>query len=74
MSPFRLDRSIDGGGLLRYARHDIPTKLLPSQYFGKIECIILEINISKKRWLLLGSYNPNKSMISNHVNDPEQKL
>ena len=66
-SPFRLDRSIDGGGLLLYTRQDIPTRILPSQQFGKIECIILEICISKKKWLILGTYNPNKSMISNHL-------
>ena len=52
-SPFRLDRSRDGGGLLLYTKQDIPTMLLPSQHFGKIQCVILEINISNKRWLLL---------------------
>ena len=45
--------------------HTSPFRL--SQYFGKIKCIILEINISNKRWLLLGLYNPNKSMTSNHL-------
>ena len=57
-SPYWLDRRISGGGLLLYTREDIPTRLLPSQYFGKIECLILEINISKKKWLLIGIYNP----------------
>ena len=65
--PYRIDRTIDGGGLLLYSRQDIPTRMLPSQHFGKIECIILEINISKKKWLILGTYNPNKSMICNHL-------
>ena len=65
--PFRLDRTMDGGGLLLYTRQDIPTRMLPSQHFGTIECIILEVIISKKKWLILGIYNPNKSMISNHL-------
>ena len=47
-SPFRFDRSKVGGGLLFYTRQDIPTRMLPSQHFGNIECIILEINISNK--------------------------
>ena len=34
-SPFRLDRSTAGGGLLLYTRQDIPTRNLPSQRFGK---------------------------------------
>ena len=29
-SPYRLDRTISGGGLLLYTREDIPTRLLPS--------------------------------------------
>ena len=66
-SPYRLDRTISGGGLLLYTREDIPTRLLPSKHFGKIESLILEINISKKKWLLVGIYNPCKSMIANHL-------
>ena len=35
-SPYRLDWTISWGGLLLYTREDIPTRLLTSQYFGKI--------------------------------------
>ena len=66
-SPYRLDRSEHGGGILLYVREDIPSKQLPSQSFGEIECIIVEMNISKKKWLIYGTYNPNKSLISNHL-------
>ena len=64
---FRLDRTASGGGLLLYTRNDIAAKKLPYMAFGNIECIILEITISNKNWLLVGSSNPDKSMISTHL-------
>ena len=63
---FRLDRTANGGGVIFYIRSDIPAKSLPL-LFGDIECIITDITISKKKWIILGSYNPQKSMISNHL-------
>ena len=55
--PYRLDRDVHGGGILLYVRKDISTKPLPLISQG-IECIIIEITISKKQWLLFGIYNP----------------
>ena len=57
--PFRFDRDKNGGGLLIYVREGVPAKLktdfkLPSN----IECGIIEINLNKKKWLLLGIYRP----------------
>ena len=45
--PHRLDRTAKGGGLLFYLRNDIPAKPL-SLISENIECIILEITVSKK--------------------------
>ena len=64
--PHRLDRTANGGGLLLYLRNDIPNKPLPL-IAGNIDSIITDITISKKKWLLAGIYNPNKSRISNHL-------
>ena len=47
-SPFRIDRSIHGGGLLLYIRNDIPSKLLKCTFCEEIECLVIEINIWKK--------------------------
>ena len=66
-TPFRLDRSANGGGLLLYIRNDIPAKRLPLLGFGNIKCIILGVTVSNKKWLLGGSYNPDTSQISNHL-------
>ena len=60
---FRWDRSANGGGLLLYIRNDIPAKKWPLLGFGNIECIILGITISNKKWLLEETHNPDKSII-----------
>ena len=51
---YRLDRNAIGGGILLYIREDIPPTLLNSKYV---------INIRKKNWLLVCTYNPNKNLI-----------
>ena len=32
-----------------------------------IEVIAIEINLKKRKWILIGSYNPHKDMIKNHL-------
>ena len=71
--PHRLDRTANGGGLLLYLRSDISAKPLPL-IDSIIECIILEVTTSKKKWLLFGTYNPSKSLISKHLKDLERSL
>ena len=71
--PYRLDRTTNGGGLLLYIRNDIPAKSLPL-VAGNIECVFLEVTISKKKWLVIGTYNPKKSMISKHLSTLENNL
>ena len=70
--PFRLDRSYNAGGgpgLLLYIRSDIPSKLLNKvQVPLNTECIFTEINLYKRKWLLGGIYNPNKSNSTNYLN------
>ena len=71
--PHRLDRTAFGGGLLLYFRNDIPVKPLPL-ISGDIECIFSEITISRKKWLLVGTYNSSKSLISKHLSTLELSL
>ena len=67
-SPYRLDRDSNGGGILLYIREDIPSKLKNSiEISENIECIFIEINLFKKKWLIGGIYNPNKSMSRNFL-------
>ena len=71
--PIRFDRTANGGGLLLFLRCDLPFKHLPL-VFGGIECIILDVTISKKKWFLMGTYNPKKSMISKYISVLEKNL
>ena len=57
--PFRLDRNKNGGGVMIYVREDIPSKLLIKHVLpSDIECIFLELNFRKFKWLLVGTYHP----------------
>ena len=59
-APYRFDRNSKGGGLLFYIREDIPSKILTYSSNCDIETLLVEINLRKRKWLLNGSYNPNK--------------
>ena len=62
---YRLDRNDNGGGILHYIREDIPPTLMTSDM--SIKSFYIEMNIRKKKWLLVCTYNPNENLISNHL-------
>ena len=68
----RLDKNSNGGGTPLYAREDIPSTLLNPELF--IEGFFMEINIRKKKWLLVCTYNPNKKLIANHLKEIGKNL
>ena len=65
--PFRIDRNSQGGGILFYAREDIPVKLLSVENLPT-ECFYIEINLRKRKWLVCCSYNPHRDKIKDHLN------
>ena len=65
--PFRVDRNTHGGGILFYAREDIPVKLLSVENLPT-ECFFIEINLRKRKWLVCCSYNPHRDNIKEHLN------
>ena len=65
--PYRLDRTSQGGDIMMYVRHDIPSKIISTSFPPHIECFFVEINFRRKKWLLCCSYNPPKSCIENHL-------
>ena len=73
-TPYRLDRNQFGGGLLLYVREDIPSKQLLCESNEDSECLSIEINIHNKKWLIFGTYNPNKSQIRNHLKILSEKI
>ena len=64
---YGLDRNSNGGGLLLYVREDTPSKFLKVKSDRNNESICVESNLRKRKWFINGSYNPNKSFLSNHL-------
>ena len=65
-APFRLDRNINGGGIMLFVREDIPAKLIASET-PPVEGLYVEVKLRKQKWLISCSYNPNKSTICQHM-------
>ena len=73
--PFRLDRTAHGGGILIFIREDIPSKLLTTHSIPKdIECILFEINLHGKKWLVCSGYNPHKHSIKKFLDHLSKAL
>ena len=49
-----------------FIREDIPSKLLLVEK-NPVEGFYVEINLHKNKWLISCSYNPKRSLISNHL-------
>ena len=56
---FRKDQNKFGGGLILFAKENIPCKVLNTFRFSE-ECEItsIDFSISNKKWLFLSMYNP----------------
>lgn len=62
--PFRLDVSDKSGGLLLYAREELSVRKLQCPHLHKdIQCIIVELNLRKQKWLLISVYRNPKQQI-----------
>ena len=56
---FRKDRNKFGGGLILFAKENIPSKVFNTFRFSEeCEIISIDFSISNTKWLLLGIYNP----------------
>ena len=59
-NPIRHDRNAHGGGLMIYIRNRVPAKELSDVDIPiGIKCGIIEINLHKKKWIMLGVYHPS---------------
>ena len=63
--PFRVDRDTNGGGVMVIVKGHIPCRELDRTRCREnhLEGIFLEINLRKRKFLLFGGYNFNKSNI-----------
>ena len=55
----RKDKNIFGGGL--YINEDIPSKQIHTKLLEGLESICIEMNLRKRKWLLIGIYKPPQS-------------
>ena len=74
-SPFRLDRNSSGGGIMLFVREELPSKPL-SKYKqnSSVENIFIEKKLRSKKWLLSCSYNPNLTLLNNHIQNISKGL
>ena len=57
--PYRRDRDRNGGGVIIFIREDLPSKqLFKHTCHDDIEVLIIEINLRKTKFLLMGGYRP----------------
>ena len=55
---YRFDRNKHGGGVMVYIRDTIPSKILEKHSSPKdIECLFIELNFRKCKWLLCRTYH-----------------
>ena len=51
-----------------FVREQIPSKLLSGyKWSSSVENVFIEINLSSNKWLLPCSYNPNLTLLNNHI-------
>ena len=74
LAPLRLDRNGNGGGLLLFYRDHIPCKKIKLDFNPEIEVIVVEINMKKRKWVLIGSYNLHKDKIRDHLDSIDKLL
>ena len=72
--PFRKDRTDKGGGLLFYIQEDVPCREIMVTLESNKEAIFVEINLRKRKWLIIGGYNPDKAKIPNFLSCIESQL
>ena len=72
--PFRKNRTDKGGGLMLFIKEHVSCRELNMNLELNIAAIFIEINLRKRKWLLIGGYNPDKNQISTFLNCIESKL
>ena len=57
--PFHRNRKKNGGGVMIFVRDDIPSKEIKVSFLPSDgECLFIELNIRKVKWLVVGCYHP----------------
>ena len=62
--PFRKDRDEYGGGFMIFVRNDMITRRLHDFEPKDLECICIELTLSKKKWVIFSVYRPQLENVS----------
>ena len=54
-------RNIFGGGLWLYINEDIPSKQIRIKLIERLESMYIEVNLRKRKWLVIGIYKRPQS-------------
>ena len=73
-APFREDRNDKGGGLHLFLKDHVPCRRIIIDFSPQIEAIVVEINLKKRIWLLIGCYNHHKDRIQDCLYSIGNKL
>ena len=74
-SPFQLDRNSSASGIMLFVREEMPSKLLSEyKWSSSVENIFIEINLRSKKWVLSCFYNPNLTLLNNHIQNISRGL
>ena len=57
-----------------YVKEEIPCKLLKPLNNNNREFFLVEINLGKKKWLLISNYNSHKKFIKEHLTCLNKKI
>ena len=60
--------------MLLFFRDHIPCKKITLNFNPAVETIAIEINLKKRKWLLIQSYDPHKDSTENHLNSIGKEL
>ena len=72
--PYRFDVTNSSGGLLLYVNESIPSRLLPHSLPTDIQCIPIELNLRKQKWLVVSIYRPPSQSIKYFVEKISDQL
>ena len=72
--PYRFDVTDKSGGLLLYVNESIPSRILPHNLPPDIQCIPIELNLRKQKWLVFNIYRPPSQSIKYFVEKISDQL
>ena len=71
---YRFDVTADSGGLLMFVNDTIPSRTLTHNLPTDIQCIPIELNLRKQKWLILGIYRPPSQNLKSFIENISNQL